>query len=349
MEVVYWEGQRLVLLDQTKLPHQTTYVTCSHYQEVAEAIYSLKVRGAPAIGVAAAYGCALAAFNYRDDLGMSLEQFLDQAGRELLATRPTAVNLRWALERMNDVYQNIREKSLENVRSGLLEAALQIHDRERKLEEKMATFGASLVPPKANILTYCNTGALATAGWGTALGVIRAAHNDGKNVRVFVPETRPVLQGARLTAWELHGAGIPYTLITDNMLGYVFLHEGIDLVLVGADRIVSNGDFANKIGTYGLAVLAKYHQCPFYVVAPSSTIDLNLKEGKEIPIEMRDPREVREIRGQLVSVKNCAVLNPAFDVTPHDLVTAVITEKGVLSPPFKKSIKSSFDEEGAYR
>jgi methylthioribose-1-phosphate isomerase len=349
MEVVYWEGQRLFLLDQTKLPHQTTYVACSRYQEVAEAIYSLKVRGAPAIGVAAAYGYALAAFNYRADPGLPLEQFLDQAERELLATRPTAVNLRWALERMRDAYLNIQEKSLDNIRSVLLEAALAIHNRERKLEEKMADFGASLVPPEANILTYCNTGALATAGWGTALGVIRAAHNPGKSIKTFVPETRPVLQGARLTAWELHDAGIPFTLIPDTMLGYVFLHEGIDLVLVGADRIVANGDFANKIGTYGLAVLANYHNCPFYVVAPSSTIDLDLEEGKEIPIEMRDPREVRELGGQLVSVKNCAVLNPAFDVTPHHLVTAVITEKGVLKPPLEKSIRRSFDEEGVQR
>lgn len=347
MEVVYWEGQRLFLLDQTKLPHQTTYVTCLRYQDVAEAIYSLKVRGAPAIGVAAAYGYALAAFNYRDNPEVSLEQFLDQAGRGLLAARPTAVNLRWAVEQMEDAYQNIQQKSLDKVRNELLETALIIHNRERKLEEKMAVFGASLIPPKANILTYCNTGALATAGWGTALGVIRAAYNQGKKVKVYVPETRPVLQGARLTAWELQRAGISYTLITDNMLGYIFLHEGIDLVLVGADRIVANGDFANKIGTYGLAVLANYHNCPFYVVAPWSTIDLDLKEGKEIPIEMRDPREVREIGGQLVSVKNCPVLNPAFDVTPHHLVTSVITERGVLSPPFGESLKRSFDEEGA--
>lgn len=342
MEVIYWEGQRLFLLDQTKLPHQTTYVVCSHYREVAEAIYTLKVRGAPAIGVAAAYGYALAAFNYRDGLGVSLDEFLDQAGRELLATRPTAVNLRWALEQMDDAYQSIQQKSVDQVRQELLETALQIHNRERKLEEKMADFGASLVPPEANILTYCNTGALATAGWGTALGVIRSAYNQGKKVKVYVPETRPVLQGARLTAWELHEAGIPFTLITDNMLGYVFYHQGIDLVLVGADRIVANGDFANKIGTYGLAVLANYHDCPFYVVAPWSTIDLHLQEGKEIPIEMRDPKEVREISGHLVSVKDCPVLNPAFDVTPHHLVTAFITEKGILSPPFGESTEEKF-------
>lgn len=210
----------------------------------------------------------------------------------------------------------------------------------------MAVYGASLISAEANIITYCNTGALATAGWGTALGVIRTAYEQGKKIRVFVPETRPVLQGARLTAWELDRAGIPYNLITDNMLGYVFLHEGIDLVIVGADRIVANGDFANKIGTYGLAVLASYHQCPFYTAAPFSTIDINLREGKEIPIEMRDPREIREIDGNLVTVKDCPVLNPAFDVTPHRLLTAIVTEKGVFKPPFEKSLKRYFEQEG---
>jgi methylthioribose-1-phosphate isomerase len=268
MEVIYWDGQQLFLLDQTKLPHQTTYTACSSYQDVVEAIYSLKVRGAPAIGLAAAYGYALAAYNYEDGMGMSLEQFLERAGRELLDARPTAVNLRWAVEQMRAVYIKLKGKSLDLVRSGLLDRARQIHKLELELEEKMAVYGASLIPEEANIITYCNTGALATAGWGTALGVIRTAYEQGKKIRVFVPETRPVLQGARLTAWELDRAGIPYTLITDNMLGYVFLHEGIDLVIVGADRIVANGDFANKIGTYGLAVLANYHQCPFYTAAP---------------------------------------------------------------------------------
>jgi methylthioribose-1-phosphate isomerase len=346
MEVIYWDGQQLFLLDQTKLPHQTTYTACSSYQDVVEAIYSLKVRGAPAIGLAAAYGYALAAYNYEDGMGMSLEQFLERAGRELLDARPTAVNLRWAVEQMRAVYIKLKGKSLDLVRSGLLDRARQIHKLELELEEKMAVYGASLIPEEANIITYCNTGALATAGWGTALGVIRTAYEQGKKIRVFVPETRPVLQGARLTAWELDRAGIPYTLITDNMLGYVFLHEGIDLVIVGADRIVANGDFANKIGTYGLAVLANYHQCPFYTAAPFSTIDLSLREGKEIPIEMRDPREIREINGNLVTVKDCPVLNPAFDVTPHRLLTAIVTEKGVFKPPFEKSLKRYFEQEG---
>jgi methylthioribose-1-phosphate isomerase len=343
MEVLRWEGQRLLVLDQTKLPHQVAYFTCSHYREAAEAIRSLKVRGAPAIGVAAAYGYALAAFNYRDDPGITLQRFLKQAGDELLGTRPTAVNLRWALQRMESVYRGIGQKSLEEIQGVLLEAALQIHQDERKVEKKMALYGASLVPQEANIITYCNSGALATAGWGTALGVIKTAREQGKRVKVYVPETRPVLQGARLTAWELQQAGIPFTLITDNMLGYVLLNQGIDLVLVGADRIVANGDFANKIGTYGLAVLAGYHGCPFYVAAPWSTIDHGLQEGKEIPIEMRDPREVREMGGQSISVQDCPVLNPAFDVTPQRLVTAIITEKGIVKPPFAESLKKNFE------
>jgi methylthioribose-1-phosphate isomerase len=244
---------------------------------------------------------------------------------------------------MESVYRGIGQKSLEEIQGVLLEAALQIHQDERKVEKKMALYGASLVPQEANIITYCNSGALATAGWGTALGVIKTAREQGKRVKVYVPETRPVLQGARLTAWELQQAGIPFTLITDNMLGYVLLNQGIDLVLVGADRIVANGDFANKIGTYGLAVLAGYHGCPFYVAAPWSTIDHGLQEGKEIPIEMRDPREVREMGGQSISVQDCPVLNPAFDVTPQRLVTAIITEKGIVKPPFAESLKKNFE------
>lgn len=346
MEVIYWDRQQLFLLDQTKLPHQTTYTVCSSYQDVVAAIRNLKVRGAPAIGVAAAYGYVLAAYNYEDSKKMPPEQFLERAGRQLLAARPTAVNLQWAVRQMEAEYSQLQGKSMDLVCSGLLDRARQIHQAELELEEQMAVYGASLIPAEANIVTYCNTGALATAGWGTALGVIRHAHEQGKKIRVYVPETRPVLQGARLTAWELDRAGIPYTLITDNMLGYVFMHEGIDLVIVGADRIVANGDFANKIGTYGLAVLANYHQCPFYTAAPFSTIDLSLKKGEEIPIEMRDPLEIREINGNLVTVKDCPVLNPAFDVTPHQLLTAIITEKGIFHPPFEEMLQKCFEEEG---
>ncbi len=344
MDVLQWENQQLILLDQTMLPHQKDYLTCTHYRDVAAAISLLQVRGAPAIGVAAAYGYALAAFNYREIKGDSLEDYLKQAARDLLHTRPTAVNLRWALEQMDKAYQEVKNRPLNEIRKHLLKTAQVIHTDEKKLEEKMAEFGASLIPEKARILTYCNTGALATAGWGTALGIIRAAHKQGKEVEVFVSETRPVLQGARLTAWELQQEGVPYTLITDNMAGYLFIHKGVNLALVGADRIAANGDFANKIGTYNLAVLADYHNCPFYVAAPWSTIDLNIYTGQEIPIEMRDPKEVRNICGHLVTVEDCPVLNPSFDVTPNHLVSAFITEKGIIKPPY--DLAKNFAEDG---
>lgn len=346
MDVLRWEGERLLLLDQTELPHRVKYLSCAHYKDVAEAISKLRVRGAPAIGVAAAYGYALAAYNYREDESSSLEQFLRLAAQELQATRPTAVNLLWALQEMDAVFQSLQGKGLDEIRDGLLAAAHRIHTEEWELDQKMASFGASLVPAHANILTYCNTGALATAGWGTALGVILEAHRQGKEIHVYVPETRPVLQGARLTAWELQQAKVPYTLITDNMTGYVFAKKGIDLVLVGADRIVANGDFANKIGTYSLAILADYHNCPFYVAAPFSTIDMGLAAGEEIPIEMRDPREVREIRGNPIALADCPVLNPSFDVVPHQLLTALITEKGIFREPFEESLSTAYREEG---
>lgn len=344
MEALRWEGERLYLLDQRELPHRVKYIPCTHYRDVAAAIRQLRVRGAPAIGVAASFGYALAAFNYPEGEKRPLPEFLRQAARELLATRPTAVNLRWALEEMEAVLQTLDGKGIEEIRDGLLAAARRIQTEERERDERMASFGASLVPSRAHILTYCNTGALATAGWGTALGIIREAHRRGKEIHVYVPETRPVLQGARLTVWELQEAGIPYTLITDNMTGYVFAHREIDLVLVGADRIVASGDFANKIGTYTLAILADYHNCPFYVAAPFSTVDLTLKTGQEIPIEMRDPREVREVGGKLITLESCPVLNPSFDVVPHQLVTAFITEKGILNPPYEETLAAASRE-----
>ncbi|MDR9757477.1 MAG: S-methyl-5-thioribose-1-phosphate isomerase [Thermoanaerobacterales bacterium] len=347
MDVLRWENRQLLLLDQTLLPHRTEYLTCTHYRDVAEAISLLRVRGAPAIGVAAAYGYALAAFNYQEDRGGSLEDYLKKATRELGDTRSTAVNLRWALEQMDRAYRTVKDKPLDEVREHLLEAARGIHMDELRLEKRIADFGSSLIPKRARILTYCNTGALATAGWGTALGIVRTAHDQGKDIEVYVSETRPVLQGARLTAWELQQAGIPYKLITDNMAGYLFRQNEVDLVLLGADRIAANGDFANKIGTYNLAVLANFHDCPFYVAAPSSTIDLKIDTGEEIPIEMRDPQEVRTVRGHLITIEGCPVLNPSFDVTPHQLVSAFITEKGVIKPPY--DLVKIFAEEGADR
>lgn len=347
MDVLRWEDRYLLILDQTLLPHRTEYRTCTHYRDVAKAISLLQVRGAPAIGIAAAYGYALAAFNYSEDQEEGLESYLKKAAQELLDTRPTAVNLRWALEQMGRAYRTVKDKPLDEVREHLLEVAKGIHRDEVKLEERIAEYGSSLIPQRARILTYCNTGALATAGWGTALGIVRTAHEQGKEIEVYVSETRPVLQGARLTAWELQQAGIPYKLITDNMAGYLFRQKSVDLVLVGADRIAANGDFANKIGTYNLAVLASFHSCPFYVAAPSSTIDLNIDTGEGIPIEMRDPQEVRMVGGNLVTVEGCPVLNPSFDVTPHQLVSAIITEKGVIKPPY--DLAKIFAEEGVCR
>ncbi|HAA90205.1 MAG TPA: S-methyl-5-thioribose-1-phosphate isomerase [Peptococcaceae bacterium] len=336
MEVFCWEKDHLLLLDQSKLPLEVDYIACCSHHDVAEAIREMRVRGAPAIGVAAAFGIALAAFKYSPESKDSLEDFLFEAAKVLKETRPTAVNLVWALERMLEVYQKrLKEKPLDEVRTGLLEAARQILADQKARDDKIASFGATLIPEKANILTYCNTGALATGGLGTALGVIVRAHEEGKRVHVYVPETRPVLQGARLTVWELREKGIPFTLITDNMAGYLFSRGEIDLVIVGADRIAANGDFANKIGTYSLAVLAFHHQRPFYVAAPVSTFDLGIASGEDIPIEMRNPDEVRMIQGTPITDSQCPVLNPAFDVTPHELVSGFITEKGVIKPPFE--------------
>ncbi len=333
MDVLRWEDNSLILLDQTRLPDEVVYRSCRHYREVAEAIAKLRVRGAPAIGVAAAFGYLLAAVNYEPG-EQDLERYLDQAARELLLTRPTAVNLAWALDRMAELFQTVKDDDLTQVRAALLTGAQQMLDAQKDHDRRLATLGNQIIPERASLLTYCNTGALATAGSGTALGVISCAHQSGKEIHVYVPETRPLLQGARLTAWELEQAGIPFTLITDNMAGYLFSQGMVDLVIVGADRIVANGDFANKIGTYGLAVLASHHHRPFYVAAPVSTFDFHLKEGREIPVEMRDPEEVRSINGHPVSRPGVPVLNPSFDVTPHTLVTGYITEVGILQPPF---------------
>lgn len=334
MEVITWKNGCLMLLDQTKLPHEVSYIQCRDCHDVAEAIRRLQVRGAPAIGIAAAFGYALAAYNFSVEEDQSMAGHLSRAASELRATRPTAVNLQWALERMEKKYLEVKDLSPDEIRQVLLSEARQIYDEEHLLDQKISTFGSELIPDGARILTYCNTGALATGGLGTALGIIRMAHQMGKKIHVYASETRPVLQGSRLTVWELHQAGVPYTLITDNMAGYLFFRKQIDLVIVGADRIVANGDFANKIGTYTLAVLASYHKRPFYVAAPTSTFDLSLATGEEIPVEMRDPDEVRRIGGMPVTLVDSPVLNPSFEITPHQLVSGYVTERGVLKPPF---------------
>ncbi len=322
------------MIDQTRLPRETAFVTCRNYEEVAEAIRTMIIRGAPAIGVAAAMGVALGAL-YSNDLETDMPVVCDA----LAKTRPTAVNLFWAIERMKKVYASIRHIPLNQVRELLVREAQAIRNEDIAVNEAIGRNGAPLVPDGKTVLTHCNAGALATAGFGTALGVIRAAVQMGKSIDVFADETRPFLQGARLTAWELQRDGIPTTLITDNMAGH-FLRSGrIGCVVVGADRIAANGDVANKIGTYGVAVLAKENGVPFYVAAPISTLDLTLSSGEQIPIEERGAQEVTHVQGVAVAPEGIRVANPAFDITPNRYVSAIITEKGVARAPYEENLR----------
>lgn len=337
METMYWRDGRLYLLDQTRLPAEIEYIACATAEDVARAISEMKVRGAPAIGAAAAYGMALGA-NSLD--AADRETFLARLrdiGRLLTASRPTAVNLRWAVDRLLD--RAAREPGdVPALRRALLEEAHAVLREDVEINRRIGAHGRVLVPDGARILTHCNAGALATAGYGTALGVIRAAHEAGKKVTVFADETRPFLQGARLTSLELVADGIPVVLIADSMAGYLMAREGIDLVVVGADRIAANGDTANKIGTYGVAVLARAHKVPFYVAAPLSTVDLSIPDGAAIPIEERDQSELTHFHGRRIAPEGVEVWNPAFDVTPHGLITAIITEAGVVYPPYSENL-----------
>lgn len=338
METMRWKDGVLELLDQTKLPGETSYITCRDYRDVAAAIKVLAVRGAPAIGAAAAYALVLGASGKFASRG-KFEKHIKGVARELAATRPTAVNLQWALDRMIARLNNSQEQDPVKLRQILLEEANAIFNEDVAGNMAMGKYGQELIPHNARILTHCNAGALATAGYGTAIGVIRAAHEAGKKVSVYADETRPLLQGARLTAWELKQEGIPVTVITDNMSGYLMRRGMVDLVIVGADRIAANGDVANKIGTYSVAVLAKYHGIPFYVAAPLSTVDFSLSSGEEIPIEERGEEEVSFFAGVRVTPTGAKVWNPAFDVTPHDLVEAIITERGLARKPFERSLR----------
>src|SRR6202171_106212 len=332
VETIQWTEAGVVMIDQTRLPREETYVTCTTYREVAEAIRSMVIRGAPAIGVAAAMGIALG----MRDAGSDAE--FDQICATLAATRPTAVNLFWAIDRMRRRYQELRGTPLPELRQKLIEEAQRIRLEDIAINECIGRNGAALVPDNKTVLTHCNAGALATAGYGTALGVIRAAIASGKHIDVYADETRPFLQGARLTVWELQHDGIPATLITDNMAGH-FLHSGkIGCVVVGADRIAANGDVANKIGTYSVAVLAHENGVPFYVAAPVSTLDLTLASGNQIPIEQRASSEVTPVFGVPMAPDGTEVQNPAFDVTPHRYVTAIITERGVARAPYTESL-----------
>jgi methylthioribose-1-phosphate isomerase len=331
---VRWSEGRLVLLDQTVLPERETERGYERWEEVADAIRALVVRGAPAIGVAAAFGVVLAARQSRAATADDLLVELETAMKGLAATRPTAVNLFWALERMKRVAVAGRGQTADELRARLLAEAQAIRDEDIAANQAMGRHGAELVPRGARILTHCNAGALATAGYGTALGVVRAAHAEGKVALVWVDETRPVMQGSRLTAWECLREGIPHRLIADVAAASVMARGEVDLIVTGADRIAANGDTANKIGTYSLAVLAAHHRVPFYVAAPYSTIDPALASGAAIPIEERDGSEVRHVGTQQTAPGGSPVFNPAFDVTPARLIAAIITERGVVRPPY---------------
>lgn len=341
IKTLEWTEEGVMMIDQRLLPTEEVYPVFKNYLEVAFAIKEMVVRGAPAIGVAAAMGVALGVRDAAADTPEKLDGIFDHICEVLAATRPTAVNLFWGIERMRGLYRKLRSenKSLNEIRAALIDEAKLVHKEDIEANRSMGRFGADLIPDGATVLTHCNAGALATAGYGTALGVIRAAVEAGKKVAVYADETRPFLQGARLTAWELHKDQIPVTLITDNMAGHFMKLGKIDCVVVGADRIASNGDAANKIGTYSVAVLAKENNLPFYVAAPISTLDLNIETGEQIPIEERSELEVSHIKGIQLSPDGISIANPAFDVTPNRYISAIITEKGIARPPFKESLK----------
>lgn len=340
MKCIEWRDNHIELIDQTRLPGSLEFIKCFDVETLGEAIKRLSIRGAPALGVAAGMGMALSAVISEASDTESLKQELTSTSEYIASTRPTAVNLFWALERQMKLITGFRG-SIESLKSALIKEALEIAREDELMCKAIGDNGAEVVKAGWNILTHCNAGFLATGDYGTALGVIRSAHNQGKKIHVWVDETRPLLQGARLTAWELLQDKIPYTLITDNMAGYLMKQGKVDMVVVGADRIAANGDFANKIGTYSAAVQAKFHNVPFYTAAPFSTVDMSIKSGEEIVIEQRKKEEVTHFQGVQSAPPESDVYNPAFDVTPNELVTGIITEKGILSPPFDKSLRQS--------
>jgi len=347
IKTVEWTKDGVRMLDQRLLPEQETYLMLRSYDEVAEAIKKMVIRGAPAIGVSAAMGIALGASQSVGTSVADLEDDLLYICDVMAKTRPTAINLFWAIERMRATFERAKTTTtnVEEVKKVLVAEALAIFDEDITANRAIGKFGGPLLPDGATVLTHCNAGALATAGdYGTALGVIRGARDAGKKIAVIADETRPFLQGLRLTAWELAKDEIPVTVITDNMAGHVMKSGKVDVVVVGADRIAGNGDTANKIGTYMVAVLAREHNIPFYVAAPLTTLDLKLKSGEEIPIEERDAKEVTHIREYQLAPDGINVHNPAFDVTPNHLITAIITDKGVARPPYDETLKQLFEE-----
>lgn len=333
-----WTDAGVRFIDQTKLPTEETYVTCTTYEEVADAIRDMVVRGAPAIGVAAAMGVALGVRDSEANHVAELRRDLDHICEVIAATRPTAVNLFWAVRRMKNKFDSLTSLPVPQIKKAMVDEAVRMYVEDIAANEAMGRHGAALLPASGGVLTHCNAGALATCGYGTALGVIRAAVEAGKKINVFADETRPFLQGSRLTAWELMKDGIPVTLISDNMSGTVMRSGKIGAVVVGADRIAANGDTANKVGTYTVAILAKEHGIPFYVAAPFSTVDLKTPDGSKIPIEQRASAEVTHLAGKRIAPEGVKVENPAFDVTPAKYITAIITERGVAKAPFEESL-----------
>ena len=339
IKTLEWTDNGVRFIDQTKLPTEEVYVTCKDYEEVATAIRDMIVRGAPAIGVSAAMGIALGVRDAEGDHVAELRRNFDQICDTMGETRPTAVNLFWAIKRMQDRFEQVSELPVPQIKQAMITEAQRMYVEDIAANEAMGKHGAVLLPSSGGVLTHCNAGALATCGYGTALGVIRAAVESGKKIHVFADETRPFLQGSRLTAWELTKDGIPTTVISDNMAGAMMRQGKIGAVIVGADRIAANGDVANKIGTYTVAVLAKEHGIPMYVAAPWSTIDLDTPDGSKIPIEQRSAREVTHIAGKQMTPDGVKIENPAFDVTPNQYVTAIITERGVAKAPYGESLK----------
>lgn len=339
IQTLEWTDNGVRFLDQTKLPTEEIYVVCRTHEQVADVIRNMVVRGAPAIGVAAAMGIALGVNNSKAETTGDLKRDFDQICDLIGKTRPTAVNLFWAIGRMREKFERIRIRPIPQIKQALIEEAQRMHAEDIAANRAMGRHGAPLMPAAGGVLTHCNAGALATAGYGTALGVIRAAVEQGKKIHVYADETRPFLQGSRLTAWELMADGIPTTVISDNMTGTMMKQGKIGAVVVGADRIAANGDVANKVGTYTVAILAKEHGIPFYVAAPTSTVDLACPDGSNIPIEQRNGKEVTHIAGKQMVPDGVRVENPAFDVTPAKYVAAIITERGIAKAPYSESLR----------
>ncbi len=337
-----WDGDSVSFIDQRLLPNQEVYVKCTNYQEVATVIETMVVRGAPAIGISAAYGIALGLLNSKTENLEEFKKHFDNVANVMARTRPTAVNLFWAIDRMKKKFYSVCEitKDISSITKAIIDEALLMYNEDVTTNKAIGKNGNAVVKSGMNILTHCNAGALATADYGTALAVIRSAVEDGKKIHVYADETRPFLQGARLTMWELMKDNIDCTLISDNMSGHLMSKGKIDLIVVGADRIAANGDSANKIGTYSVAVLAKYHGIPIYFAAPISTIDINCPDGSKIPIEERSIDEVRKVNGTFICPQNAKAFNPSFDVTPNSLIAGIITERGIVRPPFADGIRT---------